>query len=489
MGYTVYPDNIVYAASGGTGTLQDAINQAQSTGKPLYISPGTYSTGDLIISGPVEIYATPGSVVLQPSSATNGFTLNVRSNTAGATIADVTIRGITFYGALKPFATAVNPADRWILDHYTIPGNFNAIISAYKVTRLTILNCAVNYSGSNGLAMWQCTATVENNDFGGNRLCAIYSCDGWATSIVDNFVHEGENAGIVVCRPSQAFDGTVIRGNHIYDTRAIYGANTGAGQVSGSGWFGNAIYLAHASNAVIDQNVTAYSAFSGIRVIAAWNCTMTNNQIFSSQEVALFLEAPGGTPSPTNPERYEGGLIANNVINGGGLGINVANGWWGGRRAVVSGNTITDIVRRTFSTTDPNYPTYTTTGAGIFAESDVVVSDNIVDGATQGPGIVISPGQISGSTMKITASATGNTVKQSLMGIGFFKEYANGYSLVASNIVEGATGGAIVPVTLPGPAYDTVTRVPGSTDYGTTGGGTYTGKPFANVMIGLNFAV
>ena len=121
MGYTVNSDNIVYAATGGTGTLQDAINQAQTTKKPLYISPGTYSTGDLVISAPVEIYATPGTAVLQPLSPTNGFTLNVRSNTAGATITDVTVRGITFNGALKPFATAVNATERWILDHYALP--------------------------------------------------------------------------------------------------------------------------------------------------------------------------------------------------------------------------------------------------------------------------------------------------------------------------------------------------------------------------------
>lgn len=60
--------------------------------------------------------------------------------------------------------------------------------------------------------------------------------------------------------------------------------------------------------------------------------------------------------------------------------------------------------------------------------------------------------------------------------------------MISSNIVEGATGGAVVPVTLPAP-YNTFTRVAGSTDYGATSGGLYAGKPFANVMIGLNFAI
>ncbi len=489
MGYTVQSDHIFFAATGGTGTLQDAINQAQTTKKPLYISPGTYSTGDLVISAPVRIYATPGTATLQPSSATNGFTLNIRSNTANTVINDVTIEGVNFYGASKPFASAVNTTQRYVIGQYAAAGNFNAIISAYKVNRLLVRDCNIAYSGSVGLAMWECTATVMNNNLGGNRIGAIYSCNAWASVIADNFVHVCENSGITICRNAQAYDGTVVRGNHIYDVRASHGANTGAGQVSGSGWFGNAIYALYTSNAVIDSNVTAYCAFSGIRVIAAWNCQITNNQAFDCKETAIFLEAPGGTPGPNNPERYEGGVIGNNVVNGGGVGISVTNSWWGGRRATISGNNVTGIVRRTFNTTDPSFPTYTTTGAGIVGEGDVVITGNVVEDAPAGPGIVLYAGQIANSTRKMTALASANTVKACEIGIGFFTGYADGYSFIGSNILEGYTNGAIVPVTLPGPTYDKYQRNAGSTDYGTVSGGTYTGKPAANVMIALNFAV
>jgi uncharacterized secreted repeat protein (TIGR03808 family) len=487
MGYVVNADSILFASTGGTGTLQDAINQAQTTGKPLRIAPGTYSTGDLSITASVEITAVAGGkVMLQPSSASNGFTLNIGSTT-GAEITDVTIRGIVFYGASKPFATQVNTTQRYVIGQYLAPGNFNAVISAYKVNRLTISDCSVTYSGSCGIATWGCTATIRNNDLSGNKNAAIYCADGWGSSIVDNFVRVNDNAAIVVCRATQSFDGTIIRGNHIYDTRATY--NAAAGQVSGSGWFGNAIYVVHASNAVIDSNVCATNAFTGIRVMAAWNCTITNNQITDSGETALFLEAPGGTPSETNVERFEGGIISNNTIVTCGRGISVTNLWWGGRRATVNGNTVTNVTNKQIVTNDPQWPSYWSGGDGIVAEGDVVVSGNIVENAVSGAGIALYCGQISGSTRKTTAMAVGNTVRKTRLGVAFFKEYAQGYSLIASNLIEGTTGGAVVPVQLNAPVYDTYVRLTGSTDYGTASSGLYTGKPFANVMIGLNFAV
>ena len=148
MGYTTYPDKILYAATGGTGTLQGAINQAQTTKLPLFIAPGSYATSNLVISAPVEIYATPGTVTFTPSSATNGFNLDIRSNTFGQTISDVTIRGVSFWGANKPFASAVNTSQRWVYGLFASMGNFNAIITAQYVTRLVIEDCQIGGSGS-----------------------------------------------------------------------------------------------------------------------------------------------------------------------------------------------------------------------------------------------------------------------------------------------------------------------------------------------------
>ena len=101
---------------------------------------------------------------------------------------------------------------------------------------------------------------------------------------------------------------------------------------------------------------------------------------------------------------------------------------------------------------------------------------------------MLTPNPIAGSTRKITGLASGNTVKGSQVGIAFYKEISNCYCFIEGNILEGYSNGAIVPMTLPAP-YSTWTRVAGSSDYGTISSGTYTGKPFPNVMIGLNFAI
>lgn len=489
MGYTTYPDKILYAAAGGTGTLQGAINQAQTTKLPLFIAPGSYATGNLVISAPIEIFATPGTVTFTPSGA-NGFTLDIRSNTFGQTISDVTIRGVNFWGANKTFAVAVNTSQRWVYGLFAPMGNFNAIVTAQYVTRLIIEDCQIGGSGSNGLAMWNCTsAEIRNNDMQGNFLHAIYSIDGWANVIADNFVRDGQNGAIYVARTANAFDGTVVRGNRIHNTGATW--NTTSGQVSGSGWLGNAIYAFQAADMVIADNVCLNQTFSGVRLLDCWNCAVVGNEIYQSGETALFIEAPNpppqGTPGEANPLRYEGAVVSGNTVVTAGAGIIVGNGWNGGRRAAISGNQVKGISVLNIVTNDQYFPSYLSWGVGIFAENDCMVSGNTVEDCTGAPGIALLSGGFANSSRKSATSAVGNIVKASQIGVAFFKEGANGYTMISGNLLEGYTNGAIVPVTVA--SNFTLPRVAGSTDYGATAGGLYTGKPFANVMIGLNFAI
>ena len=117
-----------------------------------------------------------------------------------------------------------------------------------------------------------------------------------------------------------------------------------------------------------------------------------------------------------------------------------------------------------------------------------MVTGNIVEGAVSGPGIVLNPNPAAGSTRKLTALASGNTVKGCQFGIGFVKDYPSCYCMITGNMVEGSSGGAIVPISLPQPYYNW-NLVSGASDYGTINGGIFTGRPFSNVAIGLNFAV
>ena len=489
MGYTIYSDKILFTATGGIGTFQDAINQAQTSQLPLMIAPGNYPTDDLVISASVEIYAMPGTVTLTPSSSSNGFNLDIRSDTFGAVISDVTIRGVSLWGAGKPFASAVDTSQRYVYGLFAPMDNFNAIVTAQNVTRLIVEDCQIGGSGSNGLAMWNCTAEVRNNDFEGHFLHAIYAIDGWSTVIADNFVRDGQNGGIYVARSANGFDGTIIRGNRVHNTQATW--NTTSGQVSGSGWLGNAIYCFQAADVVIADNICFNQTFSGIRLLDCWNCNIVGNQIYQSGETALFVEAPNpppqGTAGDANPLRYEGAVVADNTIVNAGAGVVVGNGWNGGRRATISGNQIKSISVLTIRTNDPNYPSYLSWGTGIFAENDCMVSGNTVEDCASAPGIALISGGFANSTRKSATSAVGNIVKASQIGVGFFKEGPYGYTMISGNMLEGYSNGAIVPVTVA--ADFSLPRVAGSTDYGTTSGGLYTGKPFANVMIGLNHAI
>ncbi|MFV0280368.1 MAG: right-handed parallel beta-helix repeat-containing protein [Rhodoblastus sp.] len=338
------------------------------------------------------------------------------------------------------------------------------------------------------------TGTLQNaiNQAQTTKLPLFIAPDNYSTEILDNFIHDNDNNSIVVMRSAISFDGTIVRGNQVAQSSADFGVQ--AGQVAGSGWYGNGLCALNASDILVTENVFLNSTFSGVRLDSCFNAQVTNNQIYNSGETALMWECPvpppAATPGDQSPYRFEGGVIGNNVVVNAGVGISVTNGWYGGRRVTISGNQVKTITRNTITTNDPSYPSYQTVATGIVAENDCVVTGNIVEDCASGPGIVIySGGFANGSTRKSADLAVGNTVKGSQIGIGFFMGSSLGFSMLSSNIVEGYTGGAIVPVTLPGPSYNTFTRVAGSTDYGTTAGGLYTGKPFSNVMIGLNFAI
>lgn len=490
MGYILLADKVTFAASGGTGSFQDAVNQAQTRQLPLFVTPGTYSVGNIIISAPVLIYATPGTVTFVSSSSTSGLNWDIRSNTSGAEVTDVTLRGLGFWGGGLGYAQSVNGSQRLIFGQFAQMGNFNALITAYKATRLIVEDCQIGGSGSNGLALWNCTAEIRNNDFGANFLNAIYACDGWSTLISDNFVRDNKNAAITVVRTAPGFDGTILRGNRIYNTGASW--NTSSGQVSGSGWLGNAIYVYRAFNLIIADNVCFNSTFSGVRIFNAWHAQITGNQIQQSGETAIFVECPvppaSSVAGDNNPDRYEGGVIANNSIVDAGVGVSITNGWYGGRRVAVSGNQIKNIRRKTIVTNDPSFSSYQTVASGIVGENDCAVTGNVIEDCPSGAGVALMSGGFSSSTRKTFDLATGNAIRNCQIGIGFFKDSAYGSTLIASNVIDGASGGAIVPVNLPAP-YSAYTRISGSTDYGTASGGLYTGKPFSNVMVGLNFVV
>lgn len=494
---------VVSAAKSGAKwsrrSLQQAIEIAQKTRKPLNILPGTYLASELTISAPIEIYGMPGTVSIMPVGS-DGVNLSIDS------VDDVTIRGISFFAKNLAFA---EPAGKILplpaMGEYGRIPNFNGIIAADRVRRLRIEECRIEGSSACGVALWNCRyAEIRGNQFADNMV-AIYSTNGAENLIADNTIERSGDGGIVIWQTPPNFDATIIRGNHVYMTHAA--TTSTRTEVGGSGYFGNGIYAWQANNLIISENVCTQSTFSGIRLLDCYDCNVSNNQILASGGTALMIEAPYGskpgpvtqtpftTVGPANPH-YEGVTVLGNVIVGAGNGITVTNVWTGGRRAAIDGNQVKSIKIRTLRTSDPQNPSYLTGGTGIEAEGDVVVNGNMVEDC-EGPGILLYDVGIQGSSFETTASATGNTVKNAPISIGFHQQWPGetrhpNFILIEGNILQGYTQGAIVAIVW---TFDSHGNANGYTladgkDWGrTAGGAAYVGKPYPNVAIGPNYAL
>lgn len=465
-------------------TVQGAIDLALAVKKPLNFLPGLYLSSPVVVSGPIDISGPEGEAYLS-SPAGVSFNMDIRPPSGASVVRSVSLNGLTFMGGNKPFATGVDGSQRIVDPFLAALGPFNALVTAYKVDKLRIVNCGFATSSGGGLALWQCTnPTIRENRFNSGSL-GLYTNNCREALIVDNHLQSHKNYGVFITQWPPGPDLSIIRGNRINNTAASFGA--GSGQVAGSGPYGNAILAAYAHYLNITGNKCVTSAFSGIRMNACFNCVIDGNQVVNAGGTGVMFECPQGDPlGPNNPQRYEAGIIVNNVVINAGRGIAVTNGYWGGRRAVVSGNHVKTVINRSLNTTDSAFPVIRTTGVGIVGEADTLISNNFVED-TQGPGILCMAGAVANSTMKTVCSCTGNAVKNAPIAIAFFKESALGYTIIESNILSGYSAAIASVLNTCGTEGCTYPRTD-AIDYGKLSGGLYSGKPYPNVMIGNNFA-
>jgi uncharacterized secreted repeat protein (TIGR03808 family) len=471
-------------------TLQGAINAAQTSRTPLNLLPGIYRPSRLLISAPLRLAGIGGVVIVEPSGP-DGLNLDITNGAIESAIEDVAVRDIQFRGNSETYAAFSWPANqaRPVEHQFAAFPRFGALVSAYNARRLLIENCVISGSGGAGIAIWRSTAQIRDNEISGNAILGIYACDNKETLIEGNRILNSGNGGLLVTRsaqqPASGYDGTIIRGNHFENTKAAF--HVSDPRVSGDGYYGNAIWAVWANNLIIEGNSCHNQTFSGIRLFDCHNCAVVGNQVAHSGETAIYCEAPG-LPQGSAIPGYEGGAISNNVIRDAGMGISVANAANGGRRVVVSGNSISEIKDiRVLSNIQP----YDTSGYGVYAEGDVVVTGNIIEGC-DGAGIILLPNRDNlNPAMKLTTMASNNTIKNAAVGIGFVNNPA-GYTFIQGNLLQGCATGAIMAGHWgPSPSGGSYYFFPASppVDYGLLSGGSYVGRPFANVVIGLNFAI
>ena len=196
----------------------------------------------------------------------------------------------------------------------------------------------------------------------------------------------------------------MVSGNRV----ARIGAASG-----GTGQWGNGINVYRAHGVKVADNHVSDCAFSAIRCNGATNATVTGNTALRSGETALYAEF-----------RFQGALVANNLVDGAAVGVSIANFNEGGRLAVVANNVV-----RNLRTTGPYPAENAGFGIGVSVEADTAVTGNVVDGARWGMLLGWGP-------FLRNVSVTGNVIRDVGTGVMVSVVEGAGPATIANNTIR-----------------------------------------------------
>jgi uncharacterized secreted repeat protein (TIGR03808 family) len=367
-------------ASDGSGdqspALAEAMAKAAAAGQPLFLAGGTYRVADVAVPDNLKITGIPGVTVL--ALASGG-----RSILKGTASANVTLEGISFDGE---------------------GGSGDApLVDFTGLTELSVSSCRFAHAAVNALSLSQCGGRVENCTFTDSGSVAIFATDSRGLAVTGNRIDGCGNGGILVWRSEAGSDGTIVMGNRIADIDWRSGGN---------GQNGNGINVFRADDVIIASNHISGCAFSAVRINAGRNNQVTGNTCLDCGETAIFSEFG-----------FSGSAIANNVIDGAATGISIANLDSDGHLATCTGNIVRNIAP--VSRTNPD-----TTPVGIFAEADVAITGNVVEGVP-GPGIVAGWGPYLRNVL-----VSSNVVRDADIGIAVSVAEGAGSAQVTGNIID-----------------------------------------------------
>ncbi|WP_082533270.1 TIGR03808 family TAT-translocated repetitive protein [Devosia sp. Root413D1] len=378
-----------------SGPMQEALLRAGEEGRPLFLGSGSYYVQNLQVPSNVVITGIPGGTILAAAGDAPVFRV------AGS--AHVSFSGLTFTrGNGGP-----SGADR-------------GLVEIEASDHVTLSNCSFIGGAANGLAVRDAGADIEDCDFTGHALAAIFSVDGRGLNIVSNRVSKCGNGGFLIWGSKPRHDGSVITGNTI----AGIGSTNG-----GNGQNGNGINVFRCNDVIVANNQIADCMFTAVRLNSTSNVAVTGNVCRNSGEVAIFSEFA-----------FSGSVISNNIVDGAAAGISITNLDSGGRLAVCSGN----IVRNIRSRSEVNLDTRP---FGIYAEAETSISGNSIDNV---PGIGILAGR--GTFLRDVIIAD-NVLYATSTGIGVsvVQNPSPGPVTITGNIVNAPLDHAIV-----GLEWDTV---------------------------------
>jgi uncharacterized secreted repeat protein (TIGR03808 family) len=363
--------------------FQQAIDAAAAARVPLCVPPGVYMVSDLVLPTGAQLIGVRGASLLL---------LGHGASIVASSHADqVTLQNLVFDGAGR-----------------SLPER-HGLISLRETRGLRILDCTVQASGGNGIALEGVAGEISGTTILGAMKAAIFSLDARGLSIVGNTILNASNNGILVWRTKSGDDGTQILANRIEEVAARDG---------GSGNNGNGINVFRAASVIVADNRIKGCAFSAVRGNAASNLQVRGNAATSLGEIAFSAEFG-----------FEGAVIAGNTVDGAASGISISNFDHGGRLAVCQGNLVRNLTR--------GYPKHRR-GIGIAVEADSAVTGNVIEGAPMA-GILVGSGKYLRDV-----TVTGNVVRTSPIGIAISVAPGAGSALVADNLIAGATTGAVI---------------------------------------------
>ena len=368
--------------------FQRAIDDAAASGRTLRLPPGRYVVSNIDLPDGARITGVPGATRL-------------------------------IYGGRGHFMLAEG-ARRIELSGLVLDGanqrlgaHASALLHLRGVSEAVIDDMAIAGADGHGLTLEACGGRITHCEISGARLAGIYAIESRSLAITRNVVRDCANGGILVHRWSTGEDATLIDGNRVMRIAARAG---------GTGQNGNGINIFRAGNVMVTNNHVSDCAFSAIRANQASNIQIVANQAIRSGETAIYAEFS-----------FEGAVIASNLIDGGTVGVSVANFNEGGRLAAVTGNIIRNL------TTQGPYPAeYAGFGIGMAIEADAAVSGNVIEGAPKW-GVLMGWGPFLRSV-----NFTGNTIRQCGAGVAVSVVEGAGSALISGNMFDTTPGGAIV---------------------------------------------
>lgn len=368
--------------------LQSLIDKTAATQDILFLPAGDYYVSNIDLPDNTRIFGVSNASRIIYTGRGHGM----RARSARR----IELRDLVIDGARNPFAEYAK-----------------GVLHISNCPNVTLDNLDVRNSSFYGIYLEKCGGVIDNSEISSAREAAVYAVQNTGLDIRNNHIHDCDNGGILVHRWQIGEDNTTVSNNRIARIAATNG---------GTGPWGNGINVFRAGNVSISDNHITDCAFSAIRANSASNIRISDNSCFGSGETALYVEFA-----------FQGAVVTGNLVDGGTMGISIANLDSGGRMSVISGNLIRNIINN-----GPYTPKGSGFGHGIAIEADASVTGNTIENVATW-GMLLGWGPFLRSV-----NINGNVIRKAPIGIAVSVVNGAKSTSITNNIFDEISRGAII---------------------------------------------